>query len=367
MFKGSLLLAFTIGLTSLSCLAQVEIHFNTPKNFLHSDTNLEKKMEMYIDAAMPNSKSYMSFYQLKSKRIINAIERAHNRGVNFHIVMDDTALKKDYQESTDKLLKAVGNESVFICKTRGCINPDGNNHNKFYLFEKLQLGKNIVEHVSIQTSHNFKKAQRYNFNDMLVLKNNFQVYVNYLTYWEKLSSKEVNLDYMAGPQGTYSINDAHNTELFFSPSLSIDPYIDALKNFTCGNNGEILIMQSFFTESRGRAILKRLLEIKSNFPNCTIRAIVRNDKKHNDLKSEMKASGLDFHRIKRKRSLGISNHSKAMLLHDQSGKKVIYTGSMNITNRSLKGDETLIKIEDSKIYEQFKNYFLKMRRRTVGS
>ena len=366
MLKIALLLTLITGLTSVNSFSQIEAHFNTPKNLLNSDSNLEKKMETYINAALPGSKSYMNFYQLKSKRIINAIKHAHDRGVNFHIVMDNTALTKSYKKSTDKLIKAVGQENVFICKTGGCINPNGNNHNKFYLFEKIELEGNIIEHITIQTSHNFKKSQRYNFNDMLIFKNNFQVYVNYLTYWEKLSSGEIDLDFMASPQGTYSINDKYNTELFFSPSLSIDPYVNALKNFQCGENGEVLIMQSFFTESRGRAILKRLLEIKSEFPTCSIRAIVRNDKKHNDLKDEMKASGLDFHRIKRKQSLGISNHSKAMLLHDKAGKKIIYTGSMNITNRSLKGDEALVKIEDSEVYEKFKNYFLKMRRRTRG-
>lgn len=355
---------FAISIISANSFSQTEAYFNTPKHFLNSDSTLEKKMAMYIDAAVPGSNSYMNFYQLKSKRVIKAIKRAHARGVKFHVVMDNTALKDSYKKSTDKLIKILGSENIRICKTGGCINPDGNNHNKFYLFDKIVLDDKTIEHVTIQTSHNFKKSQRYNFNDMLVFKNDFKVYVKFLTYWEKLNSGETDLDFMSGPQGTYVLNDQNKTELFFSPSLSKDPYVDALKSFTCGETGEVLLMQSYFTESRGRAILSELIKIKEEFPTCSIRALVRGDKKHNDLKTEIRASGLDFYIIKRKKSLGISNHSKAMLLTDKSGKKIIYTGSMNITNRSLKGDEALVKIENSKIYEQYKNYWLKIRRRT---
>lgn len=365
MLKRSLLLIFMISIMNLNCFAQVEAYFNTPKSFLKSDTNLEKKMAFFIDAALPGSNSYMNFYQLKSKRILKAIDRAHKRGVLFHIVMDNHAIEPgDYKKEADKLIKIVGIENVKICQTGGCINPDGNNHNKFYMFDKIEIDGEVIEHVTIQTSHNLKKSQNYNFNDMLVFKNNFQVYVNYLTYWEKLNSGEIDLDYMAGTQGTYTINYPSKTQLFFSPSLSIDPYVDAFKNFTCGENGEVLIMQSFFTESRGKAILNALIRIKNEFPTCSIRAIVRGDKKHNDLKEEMKASGLDFYIIKRKKSLGISNHSKAMLMTDHNGTKVLYTGSMNITDRSLRGDEALIRLEDDNIYEQYKNYWKKIRKRT---
>ena len=261
--------------------------------------------------------------------------------------MDNTAFKDSYKKVTDKLIEVVGDDSIKICRTRGCINPDRNNHNKFFLFEKIKIEEEYFEHTTIQTSHNFKKSQNYNFNDMIIFKNNYQLYASYLTYWEKLNSGEVDLDFMASPDGINSIGGKDKVKVFFSPSLSIDPYVDALKSFSCGNSGEILILQSFFIGTRAKKMLEELKRIKATFPKCIIRAILRDDEKHNDLRAEIEASGLDFYNIKRWKSGGISNHSKAMLLTDYSGRKVIYTGSMNISDRSLKGDEALIKLENA--------------------
>jgi len=318
-----------LSLAGLNSFAQVEAHFNTPRNLLNGDNTLKKKLQLYLDGALSNSRVHISFYQFKSNRILKAIKQAHERGVIFSIVMDNTALKDSYKEVTDKLIKIVGDQSIKICRTPGCINPDRNNHNKFFLFEKIKIEEESFEYTTIQTSHNFKKSQNYNFNDMIIFKNNYPLYASYLTYWEKLNSGEIDLDFMAS-----------------------------------GDNGEILILQSFFIGNRAKEMLKELKRIKATSPKCEIRAILRNDEKHNDLKNEIKASGLDFYNIKRWESFGISNHSKAMLLTDHLDRKIIYTGSMNISDRSLKGDEALIKLENVKVYEQFKNYWLKIRKRT---
>jgi len=153
---SQIFLMIALSLSCLNSFTQVEVHFNTPKNLLNGDKTLEKRLKDYLDGAQAHSRVYINFYQFKSNKILQAIRDAHYRGVIFHIVMDNNALKDTYKKSTDSLIEIIGAQNVMICKTPGCINPNRNNHNKFFLFEKVILKETIVEYITIQTSHNFK-------------------------------------------------------------------------------------------------------------------------------------------------------------------------------------------------------------------
>lgn len=352
-----LLIVILSFLTSLGHAGtDVKAYFSRPTSFLDPDNRLEKVLAQYIDGALSGTDAFMTFYQLKSPRIIKSLIKAHQRGVKLHLVMDNVAREKGYEKALSKLEKKLPVDSITVCAKGGCINPDKNNHNKFYLFERVKVEGKEYSHVSIQTSGNMKKSQTYNFNDMLVFENRLDIYQAYYQYWLALGSQVPKLDFMSTVNGIYQAGDETQTKLYFSPSTTIDPYLEELRNFNCGD-GEILLSQSYFIGERGRSLLEELERIKTFSPNCRIEALVRSDKAHNDMKDLMVTSRISFKIINRIKSLGVSIHSKMMLLKDGAGKTRIVTGSMNISDRSLRGDETVLAISDASLYAQYSDYW----------
>jgi len=356
LLKSSILSTIGLLLWSGVACAGVSAEFNRPTSFLNSDHQLEKALIRYIDAAAPATRAYMSFYQLKSKKVISSIHRAHRRGVELHVVMDNVALERGYSKALQQLQAGLPTTSVTVCETPGCLNPDGNNHNKFFLFEKIVLDGLTQEFVTIQASHNFKKSQTFNFNDMLIFTERADIFRAFQSYWQALHHQSRKLDYMGSSTGQFLFPGADQTSLYFAPSLELDPYQAELESFVCGA-GEVLLAQSFFAGTRGKALLERLERIKRQSPRCRIVALVRNDDAHNDLKKEMKASPVKFKQISRLKSLGVSVHSKMMLLKDEHGRKRVVTGSMNMVDRSLRGDETVIGITDGALYDSYLAYW----------
>lgn len=350
---------FLLFFTSV-CAASVEPHFNRPKSFLRPDQTLETLLVRYLDAATPGSKVFASFYQLKSTAVVRSLLRAHGRGVQLNLVFDDIAREKDYRGTLADLLKVLPESAIFVCPEKGCINVRGNNHNKFFLFEKVSFAGVDVEAVTIQTSHNFKKSQTFNFNDLLIFSANRPVYSAFESYWQSLRDPKRGGE-VAGVQ---RFEDELNTTLYFSPFVTADPYLEELKDFDCGADGEILIMQSFFTDTRGLALLKRLEEIKRHSPDCRIEALLRDNDSHNGLKTEQDASALSFHRINRVRSFGVSVHSKLMLLKGGDGRKRVLTGSLNLTDRSLAGDEAAVAVTSSEAFDAYRAYWEFAKRHT---
>jgi phosphatidylserine/phosphatidylglycerophosphate/cardiolipin synthase-like enzyme len=220
----------------------------------------------------------------------------------------------------------------------------------------VKFGDKVSSFVTMQTSHNFHFSQSFNFNDMLVFSERKDIFAAYKSYWQALHDQVKILDYMGTSQGVFHFDDIYKTAIYFSPSLSIDPYVEELKDFTCGS-GEILLTQSFFSENRGRTVLKMLEDIKAKNPDCKISALIRADDGHNDMKTEIKNSTVKFKQINRIKSLGVSIHAKTMLLKNANGNKRVVTGSMNMTDHSLQGDETVLGISDDKVFDAYASFW----------
>ena len=336
-------------------IESIDAHFNIPKSFLFRDKTPEKVLISYLSYATPGSRVYMTFYQLGSKDVFNAIKGAAKRKVNFNIIMDDSSYRDAYKEITNKLKSLLKPNQITVCSKPSCRNNYGNNHNKFFLFEHVTMpsGKE-VEYVSIQTSHNFKFSQEFNYNDMLVFKNNTQVYNAFLSYWEDLKSEEPIADYMSTKRGSVITSDKFTTSLYFSPSLDKDPFLDALRDFDCGPTGKVLIAQSFFKGLRGQKTMEHLKEIRNRSPQCKIELILRNNKHHNPFKKRLIKANFKVFVVNRLLRLGVGVHAKILLLENSLGEKLIFTGSMNLKDDSLsENEEVLLSVKSDELFAKY--------------
>ncbi|MEV8537020.1 phospholipase D-like domain-containing protein [Streptomyces sp. NPDC051211] len=354
-----------------------------------------------IDRAEPGTVIKGSMFSFTDEETRAALVAAYHRQVKVQLIVDSHALKaveedwlsktnsdKDLDGSEVADLYAVlggdrGKDSfVYVCpRNRGCIGARSEaeigkspfNHNKFFIFEKVAGVPNLV----FQSSANLTGLQRTKyFNNAVTIpsKGLYDVYDHYFAdlqsystdanghsdYYNHTHETAVPYTYTsgAGPKvaGPYAA--------YFFPrqegSFPNDSILDVLAPVTCGtseNRTKIRVAMYAFTRA---AVADRLLQLRKQ--GCHVYVFVSNEPGGlgTEVAAKLKEGGIIG--LAACDTEGYNLHSKYMIIEGtydgQADKSLVFTGSHNYTNPSLRGhDETVLKIDDYTVYSQFEHNF----------
>ena len=336
----------------------IEPYFSIPKKkalLPVLDGSLDAKISELLSLAVSGSTVRATLYKFSTLSMTTPFVQAHARGVDVKLVFDNIANESSYKAVTQELQKELGAQNVHVCSQGACIG-DNNNHNKFYLFSKIADPSNpqkTLEHVVVQTSANLNLGHHLNFNDMLVIAGDTKLYDAYMQYWTDLDSENRDTDYIAGATGT--VDASAGLRVYFFPSKGTDPVLEHLKDASCPAGGTIRVAQSDFKNKRTGLLLEELIALKSK-RGCDVGLVLRDDADNHYI-SELKASGLSVFVFNQILDLGISVHSKYLLIDaeltvggSRKRQQVVLTGSSNFSRSGLDNDETILRLENAAIH-----------------
>ncbi|MFE5679666.1 phospholipase D-like domain-containing protein [Streptomyces erythrochromogenes] len=340
-----------------------------------------------IQRAEAGSEISGSVFLFNDEPAATALIRAAARGVKVRMIVDAKALdQKDSQ--VPRLREALGtstaaNSYLFSCPAgRGCIgtraglNSAPINHNKFFLFSKVAGAENVV----YQSSANLTESQRNNLYNNAVVIPHAGLYSTYRKYHQEL----VGHGQGAGLKDYYKTRQDGPYETFFFPrqekpgtpvtDASTDTVVSVLDNVRCLPDQGTKIRVAMFAFTR-EEVAKKLASLRDQ--GCHV-FVFFNGYTKTDEGSSVSGdviTALDSGKVRKLSALepcvadspnqpgqGVGLHSKYLLIEgaygDVDDTALVFTGSANYTVPTLRGhDDTLLKISDRTVYQQFENNF----------
>lgn len=351
----------------------IKPYFTTPKydsskRKIVEDLTIEKKIIDFINDSASDASIYISIYQLSNTNIANAIENAIKKKKRVKIVSDLN--NKERPTFSDSGIREVCKSYQDTCRIRFCTdlyNDDiqsscigkamsegypGINHNKFILVTKNNDGD---ENLILQTSHNFTYAGTKKFQDMVIIKNNLQLFHKYLSYFYEQFLMNKNYKYSS---------DSGDKELikgyFFPKAIGqSDTVLNILNNVKCeGPDSSIKIAMGHIRTSR-KDVLNKLAELSKGSNACSVKVITSDAEDIDGVRNILGDNILIY-----KDSKKLKVHSKLMLIDakygdDDEKKLYVFTGSHNLSKSALyTNDEILLKIKATKyIFNKYKAFW----------
>ena len=176
-----------------------------------NDLTIENYIIAQINAAPAGSQIAFAVRDWIRPQVATAVTNAHNRGVDVIGVIDE--LRPIGLPFLQAMVAALGGRVIFCGSPTfqflSCISDvltPGLMHNKFWTF----LGAcRRVENVVIQTSQNFTGPQMHQFQDLVRIDEDRQLYEGYRTFVEDMKAQERTSDYFT--DHVTSGDDGRNT------------------------------------------------------------------------------------------------------------------------------------------------------------
>ncbi|MFC7584947.1 phosphatidylserine/phosphatidylglycerophosphate/cardiolipin synthase family protein [Nonomuraea antimicrobica] len=284
---------------------------------------------------------------------------AHERGVRVRVVLDGD---QRGAAVAGQLAAGLGTDLaarswLHVCTgpmsggTAACIGNKGQ-HNKFYLFSRAGHASNVV----VQSSANLTDLNSTTYwNNALVLTGDKRLYRAYDGYFADLAAERKNLDY-------YREVQARGVRAHFFPKAAGDPIVDYLDKVSCEGGTKIRVGMSEWDTYR-IAIAERLRDLAG--AGCGVQIV------YGIIDDEVKAvlaaqPSLELRELGSGSALPGRIHSKYLLVEGSydgdKNARWVFTGSHNYNETSLRrNDETLLKLNDKRVYDQYVANFERMR------
>lgn len=315
------------------------------------DLTLEEELQELLRLAEPGSEVLAAVFTWSRGNMADAFIEAHNRGVEVRLIIGS-----EYQ-AVRKLEAALPRGRVRICRNSngdpgGC-HGGSINHNKFFLFSKLSDGS---KDVVVQSSANLTNLQLRKNNNMVVIRNDAELYNAYHIYWHDLYREMENLDYY------WDTGEDSLSRAWFFPRQegdgrtgAKDTIVEILDGVRVASDSQIRVAMAIWTDAR-IGIANRLVALKAE--GVDVRVMINPDKTGDKVIAILEAGGVPVIRYPQV-------HSKYMLIDHGLGRRqerLVYTGSHNYTDPALRSnDETLLRLDEPDIYGAFLQDWNNMR------
>ena len=326
---------------------------------------MNKLIEM-VNATPQGAHIYLSIFGFDHAGLLEALEKATQRGVLLHLMVDssidDTKIQNVLTISRIRSFLKGGSELVVVTND---VNSSSINHNKFVIFSELNTDKGKVSNVVFQTSHNFTLEDSKKIQDALVVQS-IGLYDAYLTYWKDVSAKS-----LFGMKDFYYreyIGATDNIRGFFFPkrrngvSYGSDTIIEILNDISDLPSATIQVGMSDWVVSRIN-VVNKLSELLDK--GAKIEVVVKNkvDPEIQNVLRDMQSRGakIKIYDISR-----TNIHAKFLLINGKykgEQSKIVATGSHNYTTNALRNNnETLLVLKNyDDIYQAYLDYYNAMK------
>ncbi|MFD9566719.1 phosphatidylserine/phosphatidylglycerophosphate/cardiolipin synthase family protein [Streptomyces sp. NPDC059994] len=371
--------------------------FNDPSGTTAEQDKIRDHVVSLVNDAPAGSTVQMSMYTFTDDVLRTALIAAKDRGVAVKLVVDYKShnFKPDGTELTkggeyENLAAALGTDRtkaswILSCpQGRGCIanrklnsDDDGSiNHNKFFLFSHTGGADNVV----VQTSANMSGTQRTDLFNNAVTLVDAGLYANYQAYF---NDQVANGSSGAGDNNYYSTpvssTDPDYKTYFFprketsGTTYSTDPATDTVKlildKVTCSStqHSEVRMAANLFYRDQIATKLAAMVDAGCKVylaadanPNGGGTGLPSMGKTVESILYGQLTQRVEcFETPPAGHTVNIGIHSKYLLVNGTyegvANEKVVWTGSHNYSWQALRSnDETILKINDDAVYDQFK-------------
>ncbi|MFE5300771.1 phospholipase D-like domain-containing protein [Streptomyces sp. NPDC056632] len=350
--------------------------FNDPSGDAAAQDRIRAHVIDLIGRAPAGSTITAGLYTFTEDTVTDALGAAKARGVNVRVIVDHTSVTMTGGEY-DRLAARLGTDRsqgswVLACPAgRGCIgsrqlpgDADGAiNHNKFWLFSSTGGASDVV----VQTSANMTGVQRTDlFNNAVTIVDSglYGIYQDYFADLLAYGTSATGLSHYyktpaSGPYKAYFFPRKEAAGTTYDNDASTDTVKLVLDNVGCAGGTQIRMAANLFTRDE---VASKLVALKN--AGCSV--TLAHDGYPGSMGSGVESiiSGKLTQRVQcyEDRGTGVAKaglHSKYLLVEGTydgvAGRKLLWTGSHNYTYPALRAnDETLLKIDNAALYDQFK-------------
>lgn len=352
--------------------------FNDPAGVAADQNRIRDHIVDLINLTQAGAQITVSMYTFTDDVVADALVAAKERGVSVRVIVDHTTVTVTGGEYTT-LVNGLGTDRgrpswVLACPAgRGCIgtrvlasDPDGPiNHNKFFTLSQVAG----VNKVVVQTSANMTGTQRTDlFNNAVTIVDSglYDIYQSYFadqlsngasgsglsTYYKTPTSG-------TGPYKAYFFPRREAMGTTYNNDASTDTVKLVLDNVSCSGGTQIRMAANLFTRDE---VAKKLVSLVS--AGCSVYLAAdgapgSSSATVGDVLSGKLTQRVACFETRAGNSVNVGLHSKYLLINGTydgaANRKLVWTGSHNFTYPSLRAnDETLLKISDPAVYDQFK-------------
>ncbi|MGA4841949.1 phospholipase D-like domain-containing protein [Streptomyces sp. G45] len=364
--------------------------FNDPLGTVEQQHAIRTRLIELTEAAEPGSTIKVAVYHVWEAPIVEALVKAHQRGVHVQLLLDSTS-RTDRPENTAyrTLADALGTSRakpsfVTLCpQDKSCLGDPRHGksimHNKFWLFSQVKGARNVVVET---TSNATPSAHTKFFNDALVLPENPAMYDAFSDYFDDMVRKDWrSWDYRTVSNGRY--------KAYFFPRAGTlnetDTMYSVLNNVSCtykdarGVQRATKVRASIFKITR-QQIADKLVALKKK--GCSV------DLVYAETDSAQSQGGIpgtwealhqrggpsvrcfnddrDPLRPGQRLTTPYIIHSKYVLIdgkYDGKINKVSFTGSQNYTAPALReNDELIVKVDDDAVHDTYRKHFDRVKK-----
>lgn len=344
--------------------------FNDPTGGADDQYALTNAMIDNADHAPKGSVIRMAFYSLSTPSVVDALVKAHDRGVNVRILMDAHGTPSSLWT---RLADALGTDpnatSYAVLCTNGCIQgyATGALHAKFYMFSTSGDG-HWVTSVSSSNPTNAQATQAWNnsyttVGDTTVYNTHYKFFNamlasatagNRLEYW----ANEV----LATPYRTYTFPKQ-------STGTATDTMWQILNKVSCSGaasgygtaGGHTRIRVDMFEWTLNRlAVAQKLAELRK--AGCSVGVVYASSAVDDTITSTLTDAGISVaDSVKDGNGDGVADHythGKTLIVdgryNGNAKSRRVFTGSPNLTANSLKhNDESMEEIASTSVYNAY--------------
>ncbi|WP_327694864.1 phospholipase D-like domain-containing protein [Streptomyces sp. NBC_00459] len=352
--------------------------FNNPTGTVAEQRAIRTRLLDYIGQSQSGSSIKASVYHLWDEGLAQALADARGRGVAVQVMLDESSVSdNDDDPSYPVLSSALGTDLtqdsfVGLCPVnKSCLGQPAQgasiNHNKFWLFSRLDGASNVV----VQSSANMTPSSYSRFwNDAYVLPNNTAIYTAYSNYFTELAGKDwANWQYSSTTSSPY--------KAYFFPRPANDPspgdtITAVLDNVTCtytesGTTKHTKVRVGMFKLTR-LAVAQKLVALQKAGCQVDIVYSETDSGSSSGTWETLHASGGPALRCYNWDDDGNANtaariiHSKYLLIEGKydgtASQKVLWTGSHNYSGPALtKNDEALLKVDSNTDHDAYVTAF----------
>ncbi|MET9518268.1 phospholipase D-like domain-containing protein [Streptomyces sp. NPDC002994] len=374
--------------------------FNDPSGTVADQDRIRDYLVSLIDGAPAGSSIRVSMYTFTDNPVREALVAANGRGVSVQVILDHKSSETVTEHGEyENLVAWLGTDRtkpswVLDCgKDRGCIgtrvlgaSDTAINHNKFFTFSHTGGADNVV----VQTSANMSGIQRTNlFNNAVTIvdKGLYDIYQEYFADHVTHAAGPGLSHYYKTPIST--TNPAYKAYFFPRKETSgttykTDPSTDTIKlildNVDCAAGSEVRIAANLFYRDHIATKMVQMVDA-----GCSV--ILAHDADPNGGGPGVNSMGKTVEDIlygqltqrvqcwenpPAGRTGNIGQHSKYLIVNGKydgvAGKKIVWTGSHNYSWQALRqNDETLLKIDNAALYDQYKANHAKLMSYCAGT
>ncbi len=347
--------------------------FNVPSEDATRDRAIEDEIVALTDAVPSGSYIRGAMFSWTSPVVAEALARAAARGVVVRVVVDREGAENvnlDPANAAISTLRSAGLDDLVFCGSSAasvagssaCVankRSTSINHNKFFTFSTSGSRKRVV----LVTSQNLTFSQNNQFNNAVVVHEDYDLYDHFTRYFNELRAERKNNDFYSAPDGYYKSPTTAVT-VYHSPRASGDTARNVLSYVTRYESGcSVEVAQAMFTDPR-TAVADELLRIARL--GCQVRVVYGSmgDEVRAILTRSANVSMKKYHDAETGNHDGrvVTVHSKYLVVkgnyNGTAGRTIVFTGSHNLTGPSLVDhDETFVKIEHPTVSADFRANF----------